>query len=240
MIIERLKRPIEKNMCITKGSTPIIYFGNYEKSKACTISLNPSSREFHDKDGNILIGHKERLCSRIKLGKKDNEPLTDNDVEIVLKYCKNYFKINPYKNWFNKFDYIIKNFGYSYYNDTCVNLDLVQWATTPFWDKVDEKIKNIHLNNDLPVLEYLLKKDFEYIFLNGSTVVSNIIKHLKVNISEKDLIFENINGNKINIKLYAGEYINIKIIGWSIYLQSPAIGGYDNIDILYNTIKKAL
>jgi hypothetical protein len=241
MIIERIKRPIENNICITKGSTPIVYFGDYDSAKACTISLNPSDREFLDKNGRVLTGDKERLCSRIKLRKNDTEILTDNDAEIVLNYCKNYFKKNPYKNWFYKYDYIINKFGYSFYNNTCVHLDLIQWATTPFWNDLSENIKLIHLKNDLPFLEHLLNKNFEIIFLNGSTVVSNVSRHLKsITLKEKELVYKNNNGNTRNIKIYIGKYNNIKIIGWSIYLQSPSVGGYNNIDILYDTIKNNL
>jgi predicted Ser/Thr protein kinase len=69
MIIERIRKPIENNMCITKGSTPVIYFGDYDSAKACTISLNPSNREFLDTNGEILTGNAERLCSRKTLGK---------------------------------------------------------------------------------------------------------------------------------------------------------------------------
>jgi len=189
MIIERIRRPIENNMCITEGSTPVIYFGDYNSAKACTISLNPSDKEFLDKNDKILTGNKERLCSRRKLGKNDGDLLTEEDAEMVLDYCKKYFTKKPYKNWFNKYDYLIKKFGYSYYDNTCVHLDLVQWATTPFWDKICENIKLRHLKDDLPILEYLLNKKFKIIFLNGSTVVSNINKYLKnVNLNEKDVI----------------------------------------------------
>ena len=243
MIIESVKRAIQSNLNITQGTTPVIYFGDYDRSKACTVSLNPSDREFIDKrNGKMLSGVKERLCSRIKLGKKDNEPLTDYEANIVLKYCKDYFKNNPL-DWFNKFEYLINKFGYSYYNDSCVNLDLIQWATTPFWDELDDNIKSIHLEEDMPVLEYLLnrKKQFEVIFINGSTVKNICSKYFSnIMINEKETEFKNNNGKIIKFHVYTGNYNGIKIIGWSKYLQSPAIGGYKNIDILYNTIIKEI
>jgi len=238
MIIERIKRKIEPQMFIVPQSTPVIYFGNYDKARACTISLNPSKKEFVDNKDNLLVGKKERLCSRLRLNKKDADCLSNSDADIIIDCCNNYFRNNPYRNWFNKYEYMIKKFGYSYFNDTCVHLDLVQWSTSPFWDGLDDKIKAIHLKNDLPVLEYLLNnKKFEIIFLNGNTVVDNVKKYMKnITINEKDAIYCNKNSYSINIKVYIGNYKNIKIIGWSPYLQSPTIGGYDNIDILYDTI----
>jgi len=239
MIIERIKRKIEPQMFIVPQSTPVIYFGNYDKARACTISLNPSNKEFLDNKDNLLVGKKERLCSRLRLNKKDSEVLTNSDTDIVIDCCNNYFRNNPYRNWFNKNEHMINKFGYSYFNDTCVHLDLVQWATSPFWGDLDDEIKTIHLKYDLPVLKYLLNKNFGIMFLNGYTTMNNVCTYLNINaVKDTNLTFRYKNGNEINIKVYTGKYNNIKIIGWSPYLQSPTIGGYDNIDILYDTIIK--
>jgi hypothetical protein len=58
MILERIKRKIDPGMYIVPQSTPIIYFGNYDAAKACTISLNPSNKEFVD-DSKILLDKKK-------------------------------------------------------------------------------------------------------------------------------------------------------------------------------------
>jgi hypothetical protein len=73
IINDRIKRPINKNLCITPRTTPIIYFGNYDLARACTISLNPSEREFIDEKVNTLNEHEERLISREKLKKRDED-----------------------------------------------------------------------------------------------------------------------------------------------------------------------
>jgi len=241
MIIERIRKPIEDNMYITKGSTPVIYFGDYDSAKACTISLNPSDKEFLDMNGEILTGNAERLCSRRKLGKNDEDLLTEEDAKKVLGYCKDYFERNPLKNFFDPFEHLINLFGnYSYYENTCVHLDLVQWATTPKWGDISSEIRDKHLEKDLPVLEHLIDdKKFEVIFLNGSTVVSTIRDKLKgVNVNKKRAVYKNTGGRETNMTVYTGKYNNIKIIGWSLFLQNPPVGGdKDNIDILYDTIK---
>ena len=220
IISERLKRPINKYLNITPKTTPIIYFGNYDSARACTISLNPSEREFIDEHGNILNKFEERLISREKLGKKDEEALTDEDVLKVLDGCKNYFKKNPY-NWFDRMEEFIRNFGYSYYDDSCVGLDLVQWATTPFWGELDDETKRNHLNNDKHVLEHLLNKnkDFEKIFLNGETVVSEFKKCFRYKISLQEYLMDYKKQSGSKIKIYYGYYNTIKIIGWSRYLK---------------------
>jgi hypothetical protein len=240
MIIERIRRPIESGMCITEGSTPVIYFGDYDSAKACTIALNPSDKEFLV-NGGMLTGKAERLCSRRTLGKNNGDLLTEEDAKKVLDYCKNYFSRNPFRDFFDPFNHFVKLFGnYSYYDGTCVHLDLVQWATTPKWGDIPSEIRDKHLEKDLSILEHLLNNNkFEVIFLNGSTVVSTIRDNLKgMNVNEKRAKFKNTKGKETNMTVYTGDYNNIKIIGWSLFLQNPPVGGdYKNIDLLYDTIK---
>jgi len=236
MIIERIRRPIEDNMCITKESTPVIYFGDYDSAKACTISLNPSDKEFLC-GKEILTGNAERLCSRRKLGKNDKDLLTEEDAKIVLDYCKNYFAKNPFKDWFDPFEHFINQFrNYSYYENTCVHLDLVQWATTPKWSDIPSKIKNEHLNNDLPVLKYLLEKNFEVIFLNGRTVIETFSDRFNVTLNEKSTKYKISDKQEKTLHIYTGKYNKTKIIGWNLNLQNT-IYGNENIKRFCDTIK---
>jgi len=240
MIVERIKRKIEPNMCITPQTTPIVYFGNYNKAVSCTISLNPSDKEFINNSGKLLdFQHKERLCSRKKLLKDDNVELSDDDVNVVLGYCNNYFHNNPLKLWFNQIEYVIKNLGgYSYYDSSCVHLDLVQWATTPKWNDIPVNIKEKHLRLDLPFLKYLLNKDFETMFLNGKTVVENVKNHLNLTLDETNTQFVNCNGKRSDLSIFTGKYKTMNIIGWNLYLQSAAVGGNENKDLLCEIIKR--
>jgi hypothetical protein len=116
-------------------------------------------------------------------------------------------------------------------------LDLVQWATEK-WSKVPITIARKHLINDLPVLKYLLTKDFEIMFLNGKTVVENVSNCLNITLKETSTIFKNTNNIDMRLIIYQGEYKKIKVVGWNIYLQSPAAGGYENKNILCDIIKK--
>jgi len=233
MIIERIRRKIEPDMCIVPQTTPVIWFGNYEHSKACTISLNPSDKEFLDHKGKLLDNDKVRLCTRKKLNKNDSDELTNTEVEIVIDCCNKYFRTNPY-GWFTHFDNFIKRFGYSYYEGSCVHLDLIQWATKPTWDTIPLKIKQKHLDTDLQVLEFLLnnKKDFEVMFLNGKKVAENVSEHLKVKLNNKTSFLMSNNGTQKRLEMYFGKYNEIQIIGWNLVLQYGV-----NQDALYENIK---
>jgi hypothetical protein len=240
-IDERIKLPIPPNMGITTRTTPVIWFGNYERAKVCSISINPSDKEFyrHPKGQddyvipeNLLRYKTARLCSREELKKDDNEPLNDSDAKKIKEYCNNYFNKNPYKGWFSHFEYFLNKIGgYSYYDGTCVHLDMVQWATTPTWGGLQKCVREKHIINDLPILKQLLEKDFEVMFLNGKSVVKNISKQLKIKLSEKTAL---INSNKIYI--YTGEYNKTKVIGWNHPLQRSVLGNPKNKDILCDLI----
>jgi hypothetical protein len=234
MLNQRIIQKIDQYLPITKQTTPIPYFGNYNKANACTISINPSDREFCDKNGSILNNDKERLCSRKRLQKKDNEELTIKEANIILGYCDNYFHKRPYRLWFDKYEKFLQIFGYSYYEDQVVHLDLVQWATTPFWGKIDDKVKNQLLTKDLPFLKSMLEKNFEYIFLNGKTVVAKVSKHLNI-LLYSELVKVN---QHLNTTVYFGNYKDTKVLGWSTYLQSKNAGGYEQIQELARKIKK--
>ncbi|MCL2791895.1 MAG: hypothetical protein FWD87_02280 [Spirochaetaceae bacterium] len=235
VIIDRLKKPIEKDLNITTETTPVIFFGNYEKAKACTIGINPSYREFLDNNKIILAGKMERLCSRKKLGKKDDETLTDENVKEILNYCNRYFEKNPL-DWFNEIEYMIGNYGYSYYNNTCIHLNLVQWATDPRWSYVNKTIRKKHLNDDSKILKMLLdNNNFEKIFLNGESVAKEVMK-IGIKLKKEKYNLKKVINNSSYVTKYIGNYNNIEIIGWSRYLQQY-FGGLENIDLLYETIK---
>ncbi|MDR1803366.1 MAG: hypothetical protein LBQ94_07135 [Treponema sp.] len=221
----RIKLPIPPNMEVTPRSTPVVWFGNYEQAKACTISINPSDKEFNPHT---------KLCTRDELKKSDNDPLDDKDAIKVRERCNNYFGGNPYRIWFDAFEHFLRNFGnYSYYDGTCVHCDMVQWATTPTWSKLPEAVREKHIKNDLPILKHLLEKDFEAMFLNGRSVVESISGHLNIKLGVKTV---SINDKKINI--YTGEYNRAKVIGWNQHLQSSVFNNFDNIVILCDLIKR--
>jgi len=232
MIIERIKRKIKPNMYITPQTTPIVYFGNYEKAKACTISLNPSDREFLGKDGKLLMGKDARLYSRVDFSKLDNEELTDSDAIRVKESCEKYFDKNPFTAWFDLFAIPLKKYwNYSYYDGTCISLNLVQWATAQKFD-INNNIWNDHINNDLPTLIYLLKKEFEVIFLNGQSVVDILSASLNIKLINKPISCKDTRGNDKGLIGYFGYHNNAKVIGWNLFY--PTSFKTDNKDDLIN------
>jgi hypothetical protein len=242
-INERIKLPIPPNLKVTTRSTPVIWFGNYEQAKVCSISINPSDKEFYRHPpkldnyvipDNLLRDNAARLCSREELKKNDNDPLDDNDATKIKEYCNDYFFKNPYKGWFRHFEYFLNKIGsYSYYDGTCVHLDIVQWATTPTWSGLQKGVREKHIINDLPILKQLLEKDFEAMFLNGKSVVKIISEYLNIKLSVKTSSIDN-----KTLIIYTGEYNRTKVIGWNHPLQRSVLGNSKNKDILCALIKR--
>lgn len=222
MLFERVQRSIPSDLFIVPQSTPIPFFGNYSSAKACTISINPSYREFSDRRGLLL--KKERLTSRAQLKCADAQMLSVKEAQVVIQSCNMYFKNNPYRGWFDKYEEYIRHFGYSYYDDSCVHLDLVQWATSPIWSRLPETVKNRLLQDDIPFLEHLIGKGFERIFLNGKTTVSQVASSMSIKLTGSQIKFQNRNAT-----IYQGTLKNADVIGCSLYLQSQGVGGYKNV-----------
>lgn len=130
---------------VVEGSTPVVAFGDVNKSKVATLGWNPSKQEFLDGSGNELEGDDRRLETLRSIGVND---LADAPVEFVSRVfegCCNYFNRRPYSRWFNKLERVLRQVDASYYDGSACHLDLVQWATDPVWGKLPE-IKKMKLN----------------------------------------------------------------------------------------------
>lgn len=231
MITQRILRELPSGLNVVRESTPIVYFGHYNTATACTISLNPSSREFLDNSGNLLEGSMARLLSRRALCKEDSERLSIGDSEEVIQACETYFENRPYS-WFNKYEKFINHYSYSYYDGSCVHLDLVQWATDPIWRFIPQACRTELLQQDTPLLLHLLSNQFQHMFLNGETVVLELSSKIDMGLSIEELQYQN-----KRMKVYSGSYNDARVIGWSAYLQSARVPGYEDVDQLVSLIK---
>lgn len=228
-----IKRPIPDGADIVPQSTMVPWFGQINQAKACTISLNPSYKEFLDVKG------EPRLCSRAELGIKDYEELNNQGISRVIEACNTYFENNPYS-WFKHVDDFVQNFGYSYYDGTCVGLDLSPWATQTIWGDLDKavqnkllKIEQIGVDEKKTYLAYLLQnKKFKYIFLNGKTTVM-AVKDI-VGLSDFQSAEITYPTGQSTIKYYRANYGETRVVGFSGYLK------YLTPEWVYEGYKKAL
>lgn len=153
---------------VKKPAIPILFFGNiveYLNSdiKMITVALNPSDEEFpKDKP-------RFSFCP---------DKLNKDDAIKVLDTLNEYFKFNPYDDWFNTFtEKIMNKMNISYYSNKgfinrALNTDLcTPIATNPTWDGLVNN-KKTKISNDLS--DELKKQGFK--------IWIELIKILKPNV----------------------------------------------------------
>ncbi len=223
-VIQRAMAPYPGVKEIVDFSTPVVAFGNPNKSRVATLGINPSSSEFQIGNGNKTpLGGAipKRLVDTEVLGINNPIRLTREQAIKVIEGCYQYFygqSPNPYE-WFLKLEeFILKPAGFTYYGQdaTACHLDLVQWATDPVWDSIASKsTKELLLKRDKEFLRYQLTSyNFEYVFLNGSTAV-NQFKELGIaTLEQVHTVTANSNGGRHTV--VKGESGGTVFFGWGI------------------------
>lgn len=195
---ERLKEIIEEYISdfkqkreldfIVKSSIPIVWFGDIEKyltstKKVVTVGLNPSLNEFSKKRIHI---HCEDLCAD-KL------------------YCalNNYFKIDPYRNYFNHFNKILEVQNATYNvglrdKSTAIHIDVFSsMATNPMWGKLSKFQQNT-------INQFgLFKKLLDY--LSPNVILISVKRQIVLdtfNLKPNCLIYEKHSSNGPELEIY--------------------------------------
>jgi len=182
-IISRAQRvPSAGRKFITKGSTPVISFGDFTRARVLTIGINPSSNEFFTSGKNRgLIPSKKgkRLEDFESLGIRTYEEIDDFAAKRIWQGCQNYFSEsrNPYLSWFGHFQPVFSQIGASYIDGSAAHIDLVQWATNPAWSALTARVQRDLLVEDLDFFQWQNSRpNVEVRLMNGSTVLNQAKK----------------------------------------------------------------
>ena len=222
MVLEYINQPIpqNENMKIVERSVPVPFFGNIERARVATISINPSNLEFEDKQGNLLPRPHKRFYDRDFWNEKDTDIISENHTEGVYESLYDYFRLNPYKLWFDRLEKNVKDLlGGSYYNGTMVHLDIYPWATKKKWSKLPIAERKKALDNYDLLKKILRNRNFECIYINSKETKEQLEKYFDKKIEETPV---NFSGQ--TWKIYEGELDNgTKLIGLSCNIQSSRI-----------------
>lgn len=130
---------------VVNPSIPIIWFGDmeaYKKSKlrVVTVALNPSDKEFR-KDNQLSF-------FRFKNGEKihSKTKLDETEKSILKETLSNYFKDEPYDNWFNCFEKPLNALDSSYKcgENIALHIDIyTALATNPTWGGLKKEEKQM-------------------------------------------------------------------------------------------------
>ncbi len=216
-IDKRIRQPIPSGLCVVPGSTPIVAFGDARTAKVATLGLNPSHREFQDKDGCELTGPQRRLATHNSLDVSGLVSAPPEVIDQVLDECNTYFKRNPYCTWFNQLDLVLNFCGASYYDGSACHLDLVQWATKPAWGSLNLPVKCRLLLADANFLrEQLTNENIELLLVNGIEAADILQGAFCTKLEE--LCPVEVSGKRT--KLFVGSILGrVRVIAWSAYIQ---------------------
>lgn len=214
-LLDKISEPLPTTTKIVEGSIPIVFFDNVEKAEIATLSLNPSNKEF---EHNSVI---RRCVDRKKLGVSDNQKLTREQAESVYQSLLLYFKVNPYKAWFNPMNKLFQIKGYKYYNDKIVHLDISPWATSSKWDSLSQVERESII--DTTIIENVIeKRGIKKLFINGKTAFNVFYATLNIeikNIKETSFNYITKKGYTRSFIIYETKIFGCKIIAWNLYIH---------------------
>lgn len=182
------------DLSVVEDWLPISYFGDYKNANAWVLAINPSAREFLDRQDRVLTGDGQRFRRLADFPPVSQRTRLDAEhVSSVLAFQDSIFERVPYKPYFNRLGRFIseihaadsggdpltpfkkgvttksgRSFRYAH-------LDIVKCATRQPWSKLSESQTRQLMDNCLPFLEeqLRLKQDLELILLNGRTALEH-------------------------------------------------------------------
>lgn len=161
------------------GSLPVLFFGDAFLAKIATVGLNPSDKEYLDKNGLELTGSERRLETLGSLAATSRNDLTEGQCERAIETMRTYYRPGkPVYAWFRPLDRVTEAMGCNYETGGVAHLDLVQEATTPTWSrlrKVDRAEFDVLRSTNLPFLQWEIENfRFETIICNGRTPFNTV------------------------------------------------------------------
>jgi len=155
-------------------ASPVPFFGNIRNSLVATVGINPSNREFVDARGGVLRRAEQRLATLESLKLSYWSDATGASIREVIDSCERYFERNPYRQWFDVLERMLKVGGYSYYSGArACHLDLVALATRDKWGALDRDAQqSLIISGRRAMAETIRDAPIEVLVLNGRSVVN--------------------------------------------------------------------
>lgn len=169
-LFARIRRPASTSTVV--GSLPVLFFGDYLSSRAVTVALNPSDREYLDKEGSLLTGSRQRFATLGTYELQAREHLHDAHCLDAISWMRAYFLPGrPVYRYFSHLDRFLSGAGFSFEQGTAAHLDLIQESTRPVWRDLPGDERTQLLQDDLPFLGMqLAARPLEAVFCNGRFV----------------------------------------------------------------------
>jgi hypothetical protein len=164
-------------------SLPVLFFGDLTTARVVTVALNPSDREYLERDRRLLTGSRQRFATLDTYEASSRGELRDIDCMDAIAWMRAYFLPDRPAYWpyFSHLERFLEGAGYGYQSGTAAHLDLVQEPTTPVWRYLPPAEREAILERDLPFLELLLRsRPIEAVFCNGKTVSETLRRRFRI------------------------------------------------------------
>jgi len=203
-------------------SLPVLFFGDLFTAHVATVGLNPSDREYVDKQGLELEGAERRFETLTSLHATDRPSLTDEQCDRAIQTMREYYQPGkPIYTWFRPLARVTSAMGFSYAKGEVAHLDLAQEATKPTWSRLSQTSPaefDALRSTDLPFLRWLLEESpLHTVICNGRTVIDEVCRLIGGQITKK--------GKLQRITWYIGKAAlngrTIWLAGWNIPLAHP-------------------
>ena len=97
------------------GSLPILFFGDLFTARIATVGLNPSDKEYLDRQGSELDGPWRRFETLNSLGAAGRGELTESQCDQAIATMRAYYRPRkPVYAWFRSLDRVVRGLGFHY------------------------------------------------------------------------------------------------------------------------------
>ncbi len=178
---------------------PISFYGDYASANAWVVTINPSDREYVDRNGLALMGERQRFSSLGDFPSVSRRgQLTADQVDVIVRRQREVFYGIPYRSFFEKLGRFLvavhggdpEDGGLHVFTSgltsaegrefTYSHVDTVKCATRLPWAQLDQEDKDALVSNCLGFIEEQLgmKDGLELMMINGRTAYNHCLPFL--------------------------------------------------------------
>jgi hypothetical protein len=227
---DRLRRSPSRSS--VPGSLPVLFFGDLFNAKIATVGINPSFREYLDRQGSELTGTCRRFETLSSLGAVDRASLTDSQCFRAVATMRSYFQPDkPVYDWFQPLQFVLRAMDLRYEFGELAHLDLVQEATRPTWSDLmkEEPLEPASpLRSDEAFLRWQLEAfPLRCIVCNGRTPLDAVQRLLGASVQRT--------GNLERVKWSLGVSTlrgrTVYVTGWNLPLAWSGVNSQEHIQL---------
>lgn len=237
-LLARRSMPLD----VVPWASPVPYFGKIAKARVATVGINPSNLEFVDATGNPLVGPNRRLETLESLRLAAWKEADGQTVRRLARSYSMYFRVNPYRRWFDVLERVLAVGGHSYYDGLAAHIDLVPFATAKKWGSLAVPVQRVLIREGRrPLAELIASSSVDVLVLNGRSVVNAFVE-------STDSALSVTTANHLNLPRAGGKWIQglrwdgviTQIAGYDLGREVRVVGFNHNLQSSFGVTKQVM